>query len=269
MCGNDSYTGFAYVYDRFMDNVPYRAWAKQTYELLKKEGIYTGIVADLGCGTGVFTMLMSDYGYDMIGIDSSEDMLGVAMEKNAHHNILYLCQDMREFELYGTCAAIVSRCDSINYLQDADDLYKVFRWVNNYLDPGAPFLFDCNSLYKYRELLADRTFAENREFGSFIWENFFDEETSTNCYDLTLYIQDTENPDRNDRYQRWEETHYQRAFTIDEIKDTAKKAGLKFGYVLDADTNGEVTKNTERWLFCFYEQGKSADFSTSSKQVRN
>ncbi len=81
MCGNDSYTGFAYVYDRFMDNVPYRAWAKQTYELLKKEGIYTGIVADLGCGTGVFTMLMSDYGYDMIGIDSSEDMLGVAMEK--------------------------------------------------------------------------------------------------------------------------------------------------------------------------------------------
>ncbi len=172
---------------------------------------------------------------------------------------------MREFELYGTCAAIVSRCDSINYLQDADDLYKVFRWVNNYLDPGAPFLFDCNSLYKYRELLADRTFAENREFGSFIWENFFDEETSTNCYDLTLYIQDTENPDRNDRYQRWEETHYQRAFTIDEIKDTARKAGLKFGYVLDADTNGEVTKNTERWLFCFYEQGKFADFSTSSK----
>lgn len=254
---NNSYTGFAYVYDRFMDNVPYQEWAKQTHELLKKEGIHTGIIADLGCGTGVFTMLMSDYGYDMIGVDASEDMLGLAMEHGADRGILYLCQDMREFELYGTCAAIVSRCDSINYLENTDDLYKMFYWVNNYLDPGAVFLFDCNSCYKYKNVLAENTFAENREFGSFIWENFFDEETGINCCELTLYVKDAGYRGHAPRYERFEETHIQRAFTIQEIQDAAARAGLLFGYVLDADTNGEVSDCTQRWLFCFYENGKT------------
>lgn len=247
----NSYTDFAYVYDMFMDNVPYETWAKQTHALLKKEGIHGGILADLGCGTGTFTRRMANFGYDCIGIDSSEDMLGIAMEKDVNHEILYLCQDMREFELYGTCAAIVSRCDSINYLTDIEDLYRMFQWVNNYLDPGAPFLFDCNSLYKYKHLLADHTFAENREYGSFIWENFFDESTRLNYYDLTFYVRG-----EGDAFRRFEETHLQKAFTKEEIMQTAERAGLRFGYVLDADSDGEVTEQTERFLFCFYEQGK-------------
>lgn len=285
----NSYTGFAHVYDRFMDDVPYRHWAEQTCKILNEQGIHTGIIADLGCGTGVFTELLNACGFDMIGIDSSEDMLGIAMERANGNGILYLCQDMREFELYGTCTAIVSRCDSINYLQSTEDLYRVFYWVNNYLDPKAPFIFDCNSLYKYQEILGESTFAENRDFGSFIWENTFDTKSRINEYDLTLYIRrnileadgvgaggDTFDDaadrtgaekgsvdatgaaanDTKDLYVRIEETHIQKAFTIEEIMEAASRAGLEFGFVKDADTDGDVREETERYLFCFFENGK-------------
>ena len=116
----DAYTGFAEVYDRCMDNIPYDEWAQNIRDLLHKHGIKDGIVCELGCGTGEMTERLSKAGYDMIGIDSSEDMLMEAREKLYERNsedgpdILYLQQDMREFELYGTAAAFVSVWDSMN-----------------------------------------------------------------------------------------------------------------------------------------------------------
>ena len=131
-----SYEEFAWVYDEFMDNVPYEKWCDQICSVLKREGIESGIVADLGCGTGELTELLAKQGYDMIGIDNAQEMLNVAMEKRyvSGLDILYLLQDMRSFELYGTCRAIISRCDSINYITSYEDLVQVFRLVNNYLD---------------------------------------------------------------------------------------------------------------------------------------
>ena len=111
----EAYTGFAEVYDLFMDNVPYEEWSQYLISLLKEYGIQDGLVLDLGCGTGKITRYLSRAGYDMIGIDCSGEMLQIAMEHESEE-ILYLCQDMREFELYGTVAAVVSICDSINYI---------------------------------------------------------------------------------------------------------------------------------------------------------
>ena len=161
----EQYTNFAKVYDLFMDNVPYDKWVEQIKDILYKENIKDGLICDLGCGTGAITERLANLGYDMIGIDNSYDMLDVAMEKKyaSGNDILYLCQDMREFELYGTCAAIVSACDSINYILNFEDLVKVFKLVNNYLDPKALFIFDCNTFYKYKNILADKVFAENTE----------------------------------------------------------------------------------------------------------
>ena len=204
----DAYTGFAEVYDLFMDQVPYEKWSGRIIQILSAYGIRDGLVLDLGCGTGSMTELLAGAGYDMIGVDASEEMLELAYEKRAEsgHDILYLLQDMREFELYGTVRAIVSVCDSLNYITEEEELLHVFRLVWNYLYPDGVFFFDMNTIYKYSEMLGETTIAENREEGSFIWENYYDPEEQLNQYDLTLYIRD-----EDDRYTRFEETHIQKA----------------------------------------------------------
>ena len=188
----ESYTDFAEVYDQLMDDVPYAAWAERIIELLQAHGIDDGLVLDLGCGTGTLTEMLAQAGYDMIGVDLSPEMLEAANRKKEQsgQDILYLCQDMRSFELYGTCRAFVSRCDAINYILTWEDLVTVFRLVNNYLDPDGIFVFDCNTIRKYEHILAENTIAETRDIGSFIWENSYDTDTRINEYDLTLFIRD-------------------------------------------------------------------------------
>ena len=178
----ESYGRFAGVYDVFMDNVNYREWADYIIETLAQDGIRDGLVLELGCGTGTVTEMLADAGYDMIGIDNSEEMLAEAMEKRVEsgHDILYLLQDMQDFELYGTVRAVISVCDSMNYLTDEEDLEYLFALVNNYLDPGGLFIFDMNTVHKYRDVIGDTTIAEDREDGSFIWENSYDRENALN-----------------------------------------------------------------------------------------
>ena len=136
------YLGFAEVYDKFMDNVPYDEWTDYLTGLLKEYGVEGGLVAELGCGTGNVTGRLKAAGYDMIGIDNSPEMLQIAAEKDS--DILYLCQDMREIELYGTVSAFVCICDGMNYILEKADLVKVFKLVNNYLDTNGIFIFDMN-----------------------------------------------------------------------------------------------------------------------------
>lgn len=190
----EAYTSFAAVYDTFMDNVPYEEWGRYLHRLLREYSIDSGMVLDLGCGTGTMTEYLAERGYDMIGVDYSEDMLEIALEKKLRsgHDILYLCQDMREFELYGTVRAIVSICDSVNYITEPSELQQVFYWVNNYLDPDGIFIFDFNTEYKYREILGDCTIAESREDCSFIWDNYYYEEEKINEYELSLFVRDEE-----------------------------------------------------------------------------
>lgn len=237
------YESFARVYDLFMDNIPYREWSAYVRGLLVEYGVEDGLVLELGCGTGSMTELLSAYGYDMIGIDNSVEMLEIAQEKKQEsgHDILYLLQDMREFELYGTVKAVVSVCDSMNYITDEEDLLQVFRLVNNYLDPGGIFLFDLNTVYKYEEVLGDTVIAENREESSFIWENWYDREERINEYDLTLFIR------REDGlYEKYDETHYQKAYGIPTIRSLIEQAGMRVEAVYDAFTRNAPTKESER-----------------------
>lgn len=247
------YTGFASVYDIFMDDIPYKAWAEDMRDILKEHSITGGIVAELGCGTGNLTQELAGLGYDMIGIDSSYDMLDIAISKREEKglDILYLCQDIRSFELYGTCAAIVSRCDTFNYLLEYEDLVNSLKLVNNYLDPKGLFIFDLNSMYKYKQILADNTIAENRENESFIWENYYDEETNLNSYELSVFVRE-----EDDRYIKYEEQHIQRAYSLYEIKDAIKEAGLELLSVSDADTKKEADEFTQRYLIVARESGK-------------
>lgn len=251
----EAYTSFAEVYDQFMDNVPYREWADFLQEILQKEGISDGLVLDLGCGTGSMTEELAGRGYDMIGVDNSEDMLEIAMEKRQEsgHDILYLLQDMQGFELYGTVRAVVSVCDSVNYVTEKEELEQVFRLVNNYLDPGGIFVFDFNTEYKYREVLGDRTIAENREDSSFIWDNYYYEEEHMNEYELTLFIQET---DQKELYHKYQETHFQRAYTLEEIGELLERSGLHFVAAYEDYTKKAPGKGSERICVVAREQGK-------------
>lgn len=278
----EAYSSFAQVYDLFMDNVPYGEWAGYIMGLLEEYGIRDGLVLDLGCGTGKLTRILSDSGYDMIGVDNSVEMLEIARsfsesvdertsertegcEKNRElegiegkegpsamkNPILYLLQDMQEFELFGTVRAVVSICDSLNYILEEKELLQVFRLVNNYLDPSGIFIFDLNTVYKYKELLGETTIVENREEGSFIWDNYFEEETGVNEYDLTLFIREKEN-----LYRRFEETHYQRAYSLEAVKQLLKEAGMEFVAAYDAFTKEPVREESERICIIAKENGK-------------
>ena len=162
----EAYTDFAGVYDIFMDGTPYGEWADFLADMIEKYGISKpvreaaeskapgagegederrgalldserNLVLDLGCGTGTLTELLYWKGFDMIGVDNSEEMLGVAFEKkeNSGSEILYLCQDMRELDLYSTVGTVVCVCDSVNYLLEDGDVEDAFALVNNYLYP--------------------------------------------------------------------------------------------------------------------------------------
>lgn len=301
---DDSYVGFAEVYDELMDDVPYGEWAEFLTAVLREYGVGDSsargadqtegqresgdsfaqmpgqddkkgrdeaergmcresgrgvgadetlaenlarerdTVLDLGCGTGTLTELLACAGFDMIGVDNSEEMLGIALRKREESgsDILYLCQDMREFELYGTVGAVCSVCDSLNYILEDEDMVKVFSLVDNYLYPGGIFVFDFNTVYKYEQVIGDATIAENRDDCSFIWENFYDAKSRINEYDLTIFVRE----DSGGLFRRFAETHYQRGYTLEEMKSFLDKAGLLFVKALDGETHDEVRPDSER-----------------------
>ena len=277
----EAYTSFASVYDTFMDNVPYGEWGGYIYTLLCRYGVKSGIVLDLGCGTGTMTEILAGYGYDMIGVDNSEDMLELAMEKRiaSGHDILYLLQDMREFELYGTVRAVVSVCDSVNYITEPEELAGMFRLVNNYLDPGGIFIFDFNTEYKYREVMGDCTIAEDRGPCSFIWDNCYYEEERINEYDLTLFIREGTVPGQNEGaeeddteengalYRKYTETHFQRGYTLEEIRELLSSAGLIFQAAYDMDTREAAGEKSERVCVIARECGKQPAEKTGQVQT--
>ena len=252
----EAYTDFAKVYDTFMDETPYAEWCVWIVKQLDSYGQMEpakdkallqeqNTILDLGCGTGTLTGLLAKKGYDMIGIDNSQEMLQIAIEKKEQsgQDILYLLQDMREFELYGTVGAVISVCDSLNYLLEDEDLLQTFRLVNNYLYPGGLFIFDFNTVYKYETVIGDTTIAENREDCSFIWENYYYSEEEINEYDLTIFVRE----DRpGDRFCRFWEKHYQRGYRLTQMQALLEKAGLAFVAAFDADTHADVSEESER-----------------------
>ena len=310
----DAYTDFADVYDELMDDTPYREWCDFIVEILGKYGAGTepaddnlrqerNTILDLGCGTGTLTELLARKGYDMIGVDNAQEMLQIAMEKREKSglDILYLLQDMRELELYGTVGAVVSICDSLNYLLAEEDIVQTFERVNNYLYPQGLFIFDFNTVYKYAVVIGDATIAENREDCSFIWENYYHEKEQINEYDLTIFVKekariagdcgdpgvagdgkdggtaggsgdpgvagdgkdsgtavdsgdsgaigdgkDTGTAGDCGSYRKFQETHYQRGYELEQMKALLRRAGLVFLEAVDADTHEAVRETSER-----------------------
>jgi SAM-dependent methyltransferase len=194
------YKNLATLYDEFI-NVPYETWAYLINGTLKKQN--AKLVLDLACGTGTLTGLLSQYGYDMIAIDNSEEMLMIAKDKLMESSILFLKQDMRSFELYGTVDAIICTCDSLNYILKEDELKQVFSLVKNYLNPNGIFIFDVKTEDFFKNLEPKTTFESDK--GVIFWETNYDEKTKINEYFLNIFVKTP-----NGLYERSEEHHLQK-----------------------------------------------------------
>lgn len=267
----NAYDALAYVYDELMDNIPYTEWCEVLDKMIREYGVSRpvledqtsasgeadaekdesallasekNLVVDLGCGTGTLTNLMYKKGYDMIGIDASPAMLEVAQKKRdeKEYEILYINQDMRDLDLYSTVGTIYSVCDSVNYLLKDEEVVRTFKLVEKFLYPGGLFMFDFNTVYKYEKVLGDTTIAENREDCAFIWENYYDDETHINEYDLSIFIEQ----DEQGIFKRFTENHYQRGYTLGQMHVFLQKAGLKAIYVRDSDTGEEPGYDSQR-----------------------
>ena len=240
---NISYNGFAYIYDKLTDDVEYEKRAEYIEDIIKKHtNIKPGLMCDLACGTGTMCRILSKKGYDMIGIDSSPDMLNVANQKSEGLNILYLNQDITNFELYGTVDVIICMLDSVNYLTGDGDVYKLMSLVKNYLNPNGLFIFDVNSPYKFKKILNNNIFTYEQNGIYYTWENCFDGEYCD--FYLEFFVQND-----NGSYERISETHTERMYTKRFLKNTVKKAGLKLEACYKDLTFKAPSYATERLVF--------------------
>jgi len=240
----EAYQNFAAVYDEFMEDVQYDRWYKFIVDVMAENNVTAEIVCDLGCGTGTMCEKFAADGAETIGIDSSLEMLSVARESAEELNILYLNQEMANFELYGTVNLIYSTCDSVNYVLEEDELLKVFRLVNNYLEPQGLFVFDISTKNKYKNLLADKTFVNQVDGAAYIWENYYDEEEQVNEFAVTFFVEEDDG-----RYRKTEEWHYQRAYEVEQIQAMLETAGLKVLGIFDDYTKEPYTDQTIRATF--------------------
>lgn len=245
----DGYSAIARVYDILNREIDYKRWA----DFIEKcfERFLDGrpeIVLDLACGTGRMTRELASRGYDMIGVDGSYDMLGEAYSKGTD-GILYLVQDMRELELYGTVGATVCCLDSLNYLLSDGDLLKTFSLVHNYSDPDGLFIFDVNTPYKFENIYADNSYIledENGKGGAIFcgWQNFYDAESRRCDFYLSVFTEG-----EGGEYFREDEKQTERCYSESEISGALEKSGFELLGVYSDFGFGDRKESDERWYF--------------------
>ncbi len=239
------YNDFAKVYDSLQD-IDYNSFVKYYQKIFEKFNIKPSLVLDLACGTGNVTIPMAERGYDMIGVDLSEEMLGIAAEKarDKNLNILFLNQDMTEFELYGTVDAAVCALDGVNYLIHDGELEKMLALIKNYLNPGGIFIFDINSEQKLSNTLGNNTFVYDEDDTYCVWSNSYDEEDKICEFTLDFFKRED-----GGLYRRFEEYQEERAYSIDEIRRAAEDARLSVIGCFDDRTFKEANDTSERIFF--------------------
>ena len=241
----NQYTDFAAIYDRLMTaDVDYSAWCVYLEKLFEKNGCEPSLILELGCGTGSMTAALAKRGYSMIGLDISTDMLNIAGQKarDAELDILYLNQDMADFELYGTVDAVVCTLDGLNYLTEDGDLERTFSLVQLYLNPGGIFVFDMNTEHKIRDIIAPQTFLYDTEDVFYTWQSELDGDLCE--YYLTFFVREG-----NGTYHRFDETHTQRIYTPGMVERALASSGLELTGCYEALTLEAAGADCERIFY--------------------
>lgn len=217
------------IYDEINSEIDYRRWADFIEEIIRRE--YSSgkpeLMLDLGCGTGSMTVELANRGYDMTGVDLSVDMLNRARERaiaaGLDGKILWLAQDMREFELYGTVDVAVSCLDCINHLTAPADLKKCLSLVHNYLIPDGLFIFDVNGKHKFETVYADNTYAMESDGSLCVWQNSYNPKTHLCDFYITLF-----NECEDGRYIRCDDVQRERMYTVASLKKMLTAEGFEF-----------------------------------------
>jgi len=239
------YGNLAPFYDKFNKDIDYSAWA-DFIERLIAENYTEGkpeLVLDLACGTGSMTLELASRGYDMTGVDYSPEMLDEARTRAEKRglDVLWLCQDMREFELYGTVDVTVCCLDSINHLTSSRDLGKCLSLVHNYLIPNGLFIFDINGRYKFENVYSDLTYACEDEGAVCIWQNYYNENNGMCDFYITLFSECEDG-----RYERSDEVQREKMYTLRMIRSALAKNSFEFiGAYSDFDKT-PATDDSER-----------------------
>ncbi|MFS0668892.1 methyltransferase domain-containing protein [Peribacillus frigoritolerans] len=242
-----TYERFAYVYDELMKDAPYEKWLMILTAKLEQYGIDGRKVLDLACGTGEMTVELAQHGFEVTGVDLSDEMLLVANEKAVKLglSIPLFQQNMAELEGLGQFDCVTIFCDSLNYLRDEEDIVKTFSRVHEHLKDGGLFMFDIHSLYKMEEIFSDHTFAVNGEEVSYIWDCFPGEEPYSVEHDLSFFVRDEE----SGLYDRFDELHYQRTYPVEQYKKWLEQAGFTVSEILADLEEAPLVTETERILF--------------------
>lgn len=236
------YAAFAEFYDALTENVDYAEIAAYYDRLNKRFGGKKGILLDLACGTGSLSVLFSKMGYDVIGADSSPEMLSVALSKE-HDAIQYLCQSMTELDLYGTIQAAVCSLDSINHLSGREEVLRAFERVSLFSEPGALFLFDVNTLYKHEQVLESRAFVYETERVCCVWQN---EYLGNGTVGIAL---DFFAEGEDGRYDRLSEEFTETAYSEEELRALLERAGFEVCAVYDYPTENPPREDSEKLTF--------------------
>jgi SAM-dependent methyltransferase len=241
---NKAYGAFAAVYDKMMQDVDRDAWTDYLDAFLKEHGAHN--IMDCACGTGAMAIRLYQRGYHVTGNDASPEMLMEA-RNNAFREgakaITFICEDMRKLKLHKQIDAIVSVCDGVNYLLTMKDVESFFVHAADCLKPGGLLLFDVSSAYKLRKILGSNTFTEETEEYAYIWKNQYDPKTKLCEMNLTCFVKNS------GQYDRFSETHIQRAYRSDEMIRALKRAGFTDVRVYDAFTRDPERPDSERLQF--------------------
>ena len=214
---------------------------------LEAHGIHDGIVADLGCGTGELTLMLTQAGYDMIGIDQSEEMLCVVRDKaeqlGLSGGLLLLRQDLLKLDLYGTIRGAVSTFDTFNHIPDLD---TAIANAGFFMEKGGVFLFDMNTPYKHQNVLGENEFTFEEEDASCVWRNHY------NAADRKVEI--TVDIDYHETAEHFHEQFYEYTYDLDTIRTALEKHGFALESVCDGETFGPLTEESQRYFFCAVKQ---------------
>lgn len=236
-----SYTKFAQYYDILTSNIDYKIHSQYYDNLIKHYGGKKGILLDLACGTGSLSEEMAKLGYDVIGVDYSQEMLSMALNKKFDSGlpIQYLCQDMCELDMYGTIDVTICALDSLNHLEDIESVKRAIKRVSLFCEMDGLFIFDMNTPYKHQNILADNTYVYDTENVYCIWEN---EVKNDNIVEISLTFFEKE----NNEYKRFDEVFCERAYSQNEIDRIINDCGFEILAHYDYFTEDEVKPNSER-----------------------